>query len=567
MRRAPRLLAALSLALPGIFWGCVGSAPRLTADRCETSTLTVELLHSTVIPPDSLPGAVPVGGLSGLAWDPVCGELLAVSDDPGGHGPVRMYRLRLEHRSEAAGDVFGGVEVLEAISPRAPDGGDLGRGTVDLEGLALAPDGGLWLASEGAVAWGVPPFVRRHALDGTFVEELELPAHVLPGDATGVRHNLAFEGLSVTEDGRWLFAGLENALRQDGPEASLEHGSPVRILRWDLLAGGPPREVLYLVEPAPDRPATPGGASVNGLSEIVALDRDRLLVLERSFAAGVGNRARLYLAELAGATDISGQPVLPDTVTPVAKERLAAIRDLGVTPDNLEGMTLGPTLADGRRALLLVSDDNFQPAVQDTQLLVLAVRGLDPGAPVASLRATVPEIQGEGMISPLVGRCVIGVRGVVTAVGRGRDSAVAWLQDAAGDDRDETSDGLRLRLPADVELAVGDLVELDGRVAEPGRGVELPVTELAVSSVRVLRSGEPLPAPVVLGGGGRPLPGALGELADDPFAAASGAHGFFESLEGMRVRVDGAVVVGPTSRYGEPLLRIGALFSGLLPFA
>lgn len=40
--------------------------------------------------------------------------------------------------------------------------------------------------------------------------------------------------------------------------------------------------------------------------------------------------------------------------------------------DNLEGMTFGPPLADGRHTLLVVSDNNFNPT-QETQFIALAV--------------------------------------------------------------------------------------------------------------------------------------------------------------------------------------------------
>ena len=36
--------------------------------------------------------------------------------------------------------------------------------------------------------------------------------------------------------------------------------------------------------------------------------------------------------------------------------------------DNIEGMTWGPTLANGKRTLVFVSDDNFSP-MQTTQFL------------------------------------------------------------------------------------------------------------------------------------------------------------------------------------------------------
>jgi hypothetical protein len=46
--------------------------------------------------------------------------------------------------------------------------------------------------------------------------------------------------------------------------------------------------------------------------------------------------------------------------------------DLGIEPDNIEGMAFGPELPDGRLPLILVSDNNFL-ANQTTQFIVLAV--------------------------------------------------------------------------------------------------------------------------------------------------------------------------------------------------
>jgi hypothetical protein len=45
---------------------------------------------------------------------------------------------------------------------------------------------------------------------------------------------------------------------------------------------------------------------------------------------------------------------------------------LGIPLDNVEGMTLGPELPDGRRSLILVSDNNFAPS-QFTQFLLFAL--------------------------------------------------------------------------------------------------------------------------------------------------------------------------------------------------
>jgi hypothetical protein len=46
--------------------------------------------------------------------------------------------------------------------------------------------------------------------------------------------------------------------------------------------------------------------------------------------------------------------------------------DLGIVPDNVEGMALGPVLPDGRQILILVSDNNFSQS-QVTQFIALAL--------------------------------------------------------------------------------------------------------------------------------------------------------------------------------------------------
>ena len=61
-----------------------------------------------------------------------------------------------------------------------------------------------------------------------------------------------------------------------------------------------------------------------------------------------------------------------DRVRAAKKTLLFDLDTLGIPLDNVEGMTLGPTLPDGRRALVLVSDNNFA-ANQFTQFLLFAL--------------------------------------------------------------------------------------------------------------------------------------------------------------------------------------------------
>lgn len=78
-----------------------------------------------------------------------------------------------------------------------------------------------------------------------------------------------------------------------------------------------------------------------------------------------------------GATNVLHQPALyvndaPFKHRPESQRTVFSFDDLGIPIDNLEGMTFGPTLPDGRRTLIIVSDNNFNET-QFTQFIVLAV--------------------------------------------------------------------------------------------------------------------------------------------------------------------------------------------------
>jgi len=82
-------------------------------------------------------------------------------------------------------------------------------------------------------------------------------------------------------------------------------------------------------------------------------------------------RIQIFLASLAGATDVSKLDSLAgQSYTPVRKTLLYDFARAGFLPDNIEGLALGPRLADGSRTLVLVSDNNFE-LLQQTQIVAL----------------------------------------------------------------------------------------------------------------------------------------------------------------------------------------------------
>ncbi|MGW2229802.1 endonuclease/exonuclease/phosphatase family protein [Streptomyces formicae] len=174
------------------------------------------------------------------------------------------------------------------------------------------------------------------------------------------------------------------------------------------------------------------------------------------------------------------------------------------------------------------------------------------------------DIQGTTRVSPLAGQQVTDVAGVVTGV-RGYGSKGFWIQSAAGDaDKDPaTSEGVFVFTgSAPVTVAPGDAVLVSGTVGEyvPGGAASgnQSLTQITKPTVTVTSSGNELPAPVRIDAKSVPAAYApAGDPAHDnsvnglPLRPRSYALDFYESLEGMNVRVGGSRVVGATDAYNE----------------
>ncbi|MCX4759180.1 lamin tail domain-containing protein [Kitasatospora purpeofusca] len=168
-------------------------------------------------------------------------------------------------------------------------------------------------------------------------------------------------------------------------------------------------------------------------------------------------------------------------------------------------------------------------------------------------------IQGAARTSPLAGQPVTGVPGVVTAVG----PSGYWFQDPQPDADPATSEALYVYTAGAPGVAVGDSVQVGGTVSEyrpggTGGTTNLTVTELTSPSTTVLAHNAALPAATVVGAGGRVPPAAVissvttGDVETaGGFQPATDGLDFWESLEGMRVQLNNAAVVGPRASVGE----------------
>ena len=370
------LWATTALAVATSF-GCA-HAPSAAPD----ASLQVRLIGERVLEHRLSFGGTIVGGLSGIDYDAANDRYYLISDDRSRFSPARFYvaRLRIDEAH------FADAGLIEVVKLRRPDGTLFAPDSTDdiADGEAIRFDprtNVLWWTSEGERrirAKGdrlIDPFVRATTLDGRFVAAVPLdPMFRMRPDDRGPRDNRVFEGLTLTPGGEALWVSMEGPLLQDGPMPTADRGAWSRFSwhprRADGLFGASTRQVAYPIDPLPDVPILFGDKAVNGVSEILALDDDRLLVLERALVIGHGWRIRLFEANLRGASDVRGLDSLANgaAFTPMSKRLVLDFDTLGLLIDNLEGMCFGPTLPNGHRTLVLVSDDNFNPG-EKTQLL------------------------------------------------------------------------------------------------------------------------------------------------------------------------------------------------------
>jgi uncharacterized protein len=182
------------------------------------------------------------------------------------------------------------------------------------------------------------------------------------------------------------------------------------------------------------------------------------------------------------------------------------------------------------------------------------------------------DIQGAHHLSPIDGDFVAGVPGVITA----KHNDGFFIQDPTSDRDERTSEGIFVftGVGSRPDVPVGMSATVNGRVDEfrPGsaNGNNLTITEIVQPTWTTGAAGSV--QPTVLGIGGRLAPifvidnDAVGGNAEDPatpFDPRMDGLDFHESVEGMLVRINNPLVVGPTNGFDE--LPVVADF-GLLAF-
>ena len=326
-----------------------------------------------------------VGGLSGIDYDARRDQYYLICDDRSDKNPARYYVAKIHVSSEAIDSVaFTGVAYM-----RQPDGNLYPNSkqdplrTPDPEAMRYDPKTNtLAWTSEGERILGATgniledPAVYFIDTLGKFIDSLGLPANLkMRTEAKGPRRNGTLEGICYADNYQTLYVSVEEPLFEDGPSADTqENNAYTRIYKFDVKTRQCMAQYAYKLSPVA-YPAVPENAfKINGIPDILSLGKNKLLVIERSFSTGrLPCTIKLFVADLAGATNISNQSLLnPGSFVPAAKSLLLNMDDLGIYTDNIEGVTFGPNLPNGHKTLLFIADNNFNP-LEKAQVLLFEV--------------------------------------------------------------------------------------------------------------------------------------------------------------------------------------------------
>ncbi len=130
-----------------------------------------------------------------------------------------------------------------------------------------------------------------------------------------------------------------------------------------------------MIDPVAYPPITPSSFKINGISDILWLSESKLLILERSYSTGrLACTIKVFIADISTAENINGIGYLKNKpgIKVASKKLLLNMDSLGIYIDNIEGVTFGPEPANGKRSLLFISDNNFNP-LEKTQFLLFEI--------------------------------------------------------------------------------------------------------------------------------------------------------------------------------------------------
>lgn len=221
---------------------------------------------------------------------------------------------------------------------------------LDPEGFARLPNGDLLVSSEADT--NLKPRAQNRVMifdaKGVWKNDVVLPQEIQPEltgrQFRGTSNNFGPEGLSLTPAADSFWLALERPLVQEKQDRL------IRLDRFAVWAFSHDLTRGYQL----DLPESGQGEIFRGVSSVLALSTTKLLVLERSArieGAGIGYGGAIYR------TDCEKDPCVKTKIF----DLMTGLKGLrgGKNIPNFEGLSWGPAVVEGRRTVLLVSDNNF----------------------------------------------------------------------------------------------------------------------------------------------------------------------------------------------------------------
>jgi hypothetical protein len=235
------------------------------------------------------------------------------------------------------------------------------------------------ISGEGSIKNNHDPVLFEVNSKGICRKIYDLPKYFKASSVDGPRSNGVFEGLTLDHDKTGFWVVNELPLKRDGKKPKLFNtNSPLRLTHYKFDDDQPDFQLSYDLDRLRKVPLLPFG--LNGATELLQIDEQNVLVIERAYSAGhksKGNRIKIFMV------NVSNQKNLLNT----SSLRRAKINNLKKTLlfdskhikkrlklkfiDNIEGITFGPKLDNGNNSLILISDNNFNAFGKQLNQIIL----------------------------------------------------------------------------------------------------------------------------------------------------------------------------------------------------
>ncbi|HQW83490.1 MAG TPA: esterase-like activity of phytase family protein [Ferruginibacter sp.] len=326
-----------------------------------------------------------VGGLSGIDYDAKNNVYYFICDDRSEKNAARFYTARI-FLSEKQIDslVFTGVHYL------LQSNGNTYPNNKQNKFLVPDPEAMRFNAKTKELVWSsegerivkptdtilINPAIIMMKPNGSYIDSFKLPENMhMQAIEKGPRRNSVFEGLAFADNYKTLYVSVEEPIYEDGPQAEIkENNAYIRINKFKTASKKTVAQFAYKLDPVAYAANPENSFKINGVSDIMSLGKNKLLVIERSYSTGrLPCTIKLFIADLNKASDISNLSLKENkNFIPAKKTLLLNMDSLGIYTDNIEGVTFGPVLPNGKKTLLCIADNNFNP-VEKAQVLLFEI--------------------------------------------------------------------------------------------------------------------------------------------------------------------------------------------------